>query len=157
MPTNKPTTEAAETAIVARPLTRSEIMIAADTDVSHLSLEERVELFQRLSEAQASETIPDKFLNVDFKVTNMTVYQRDFVNPDDGNVQLANYVSFTVNDGEMFRTASSQALPFALQTARLIGYDPKTGELPHPIMLHIKPQKAETGFIYRFVFKGLAK
>lgn len=137
-------------------MSAANIVIGASTDVSGLTLEERVELFQRFSEAQASLKIAESHLNKVLHVTDMTLYQRDFIDADTGMPGLATYASFTLKDGETIKTASSQALPFAMSVARFIGYDPKTGHLPHAIKMQIIPVKADEGFKYNFVFKGLA-
>lgn len=135
----------------------NDMVIGVNTDVSQLSIEQRAELFQRYSEAQASTKIDDGHLNKVLTAVAMTVYQRDFIDQETGEIGLATYVSFTLDNGDSFKTASSQATPFALSVARFLGYDATTGELPYPIKFTIVPQKADTGFKYNFVFKGLAK
>lgn len=137
--------------------TRLDIIIGGNADYSHLPLNERADLFQRWTEAQANPVPDDSLLNTEIVVVGMTVYQRDFMNPETGQIDLLTYVSFVFENGKGFRTASTQAIPFALQTAKMIGYDVQNGKLPVPIKMQIIPQKAETGFIYRFVFKGLAE
>lgn len=137
--------------------TPADIMIGLDTDVSGMSLEERANLLERWTVAQANDQIDDSKLGKELTVTGMTVYQKEFIDQETGAIGLASYVAFEFADGTGIRTASSQAVPFALATARLIGYNPVNGKLPHPIKIMIVPQKATTGFIYRFVFKGLAK
>lgn len=146
-----------EKALATQNLTTNDIVIGENTDVSQLSIEERVSLFQRLTEAQAGIKIDDSLLNKELTATAMTVYQRNYVDQETGEIGLASYVAFELKDGTTFKTASSTAVPFALQVAKFLGYDPVSGKLPHPIKFVIQPQKADMGFKYNFIFKGLAK
>lgn len=148
--------EPKETAVATQgTLSTNDMVIGVNTDVSNLSIDERVALFQRVSEAQAGIKVSENLLNRELVATSMTLYQRDFVDQETGEIGLASYVAFVLDDGTTFKTASSQAIPFATQTARFIGYDVKTGTLPYPIKFKIVPQKADEGFKYSFVFAGI--
>lgn len=144
------------TAVMAQPKAQDSIIISPDADYSSLTLQQRAAILSRVTEAQAAQTLPADWSNVDITITNLTVYRRYYDDQETGEIGLATYVSFTGADGQSFKTSSSQALPFAMQVATLIGYDPETGALPVPILIRVVPQKAPQGFIYRFVFKGLA-
>lgn len=154
--TKTPENEVATTEVQST-LSTNDIVIGVNTDVSNMTLDDREQLFIRYSEAQAGVKIEDSLLNREVTATDLTVYQRDFVDQETGEIGLATYVAFVLADGSTFKTASSMALPFATSVARFIGYDPKTGHLPHAIKFLIQPQKVETGFKYNFIFKGLAK
>lgn len=133
------------------------IIISPTMDVSHLDIEERAELLERWTEAQSGVQIDDSLLNKVLTVESMTVYQRDFIDPETGEFKLLTYVAFAIEGGTTFKTGAAAALPFATQTARLLGYDAKTGKTPRKFKIEIKPQKAEQGFKYAFLFKGLIK
>jgi len=153
---NEVATNAAETNLAVREDNTS-IMISPTMDVSGLSIDEKADLLQRWTEAQSGIRIDDGLLNQELVVESMTVYQRDFIDLETGEARLLTYVAFTLEGGKIFKTGAAAALPFATQTARLLGYDPKTGKTPMPFRIMIASQKAEQGFKYAFLFKGLVK
>lgn len=128
-------------------------LVIGGQDLSTLSLDERLNLWRRQSEAQASPVVEDKFLNTPITATHIAPYQRPFVDQETGETGLATYVAFTLSDGTQIKTSSTQALPFAMEMAKFVGVNFETGELVLPITFKIVPQKApQVGFIYRFVF-----
>lgn len=135
----------------------SNITIGVNTDVSSLSIEDRAILLQRWTEARAAEKIDDRLLQGVHTVTGLTVYEVDFLDQETGEIGLATYVAFELADGTQFKSASAYAAGFARAVANILGYDPKSGKLPQPILMQITTSAAPTGRKYNFVFKGLAK
>lgn len=133
------------------------MVLGSDMDLSSLTIEERAALLERYTAAQAADRIEDDLIDKRLHVVGMTLFQRDFVDTETGEIAQAQYVCFELADGRKIKTASTQAIPFATSVARILGYDPATGELPVPIYMRIKSAKAPQGFIYRFLFEGIAK
>ena len=136
---------------VVKQVVAVDYIIGDGMDLSHLSEDERFDLFLRKSEAQAGIQIDDSLLGVELIATAITPYQREFIDQETGEVKTATYVAFTLDNGEVFKTSSNKAIPFAMDIVRYVGVDPKTGALKKPLHFMIKPKKATTGFEYNYV------
>lgn len=136
-----------------------DLVIGAGQDLLSLSLEERLSLWKRQSEAQASDTLDPKMINTELVATHIHPYSRPVEDQETLETINATYVAFVLDTGEMFKTASSQALPFALEMAKFLGVNRETGQLAYPVKFKITQQKAPggTGMIFRFVFLDIVR
>ena len=158
--TNKTQAEPIETqnhAIVAKTSLKDQHIISDNMSLDHLSLEERFELFARKSNAQSGARIDDSYIGQELIVTAITPYQHEFTDQETGELRTTYYVAFTLEDGDVFKTASNKAIPFAMDIVRFIGVDTKTGLLHNKLKMMIKPKKVEKGFEYNYVATGIVK
>ena len=129
---------------------------ASERTIEHLSDEEIEQMFIRQSEAEAAELAEEELINQELVLVRMTPFNIDFVDKESGELSSGTYVTFELQDGKKFRSASVNAMKFALDTARFIGVNPATGELRRAVVFKITLAKAKQGHMYRFLFKRFA-
>lgn len=141
-----------EVAVVGTKFT--DLVVSYD-NITDVPEDERIDMFLRKSQAESADK-SEAYVGKKLIATKITPYTKDVPNEDTGELEVAVYVAFELQNGQSFKTVATRAVNFAKDMAMFVGINPKTGELKHPIEFEIKmepgkdPKTGQVRNIYAF-------